>query len=72
MDGGNIPDENPSDPFTPLGFRIECLREQSKRLYYYKSYFENAEIRILIDSIKTCSYLATEDVVNIVQKLINL
>ena len=72
MGGGSIPDEDPSDPFTPLGFRIECLREQGKRLYYYKSDFENAEIRILIDSIKTCSYLATEDVVNIVQKLINL
>ena len=72
VDGGNIPDEDPLDPFTPLGFRIECIREQGKKLYYYKNDFDDAEIRILIDSIKTCSYLATEDVVNIVQKLINL
>lgn len=72
VDGGNIPDEDPLDPFTPLGFRIECLREQGKKLYYYKNDFDDAEIRILIDVIKTCSYLATEDVVNIVQKLINL
>lgn len=72
VDGGNIPDEDPSDPFSPLGFRIECLREQGKRLYYYKNDFDDAEIRMLIDSVKTCSYLATEDVINIVQKLINL
>lgn len=72
VDGGNIPDEDPSDPFNPLGFRIVCLRERGKRLYYYKNDFDDAEIRILIDAIKTCSYLATEDVVNIIQKLINL
>ena len=72
VDGGGIPDEDPLDPFTPLGFHIECLREQGKKLYYYKNDFDDAEIRILIDSVKTCSYLAAEDVVNIVQKLINL
>ena len=72
VDGGSIPDEDPTDPFNPLGFRIECVREQGKKLYYYKNDFDDAELRILIDSVKTCSYLATEDVVNIVQKLINL
>lgn len=72
VEGGNIPDEDPTDPFNPLGFRIECLKEQGRRLYYYKNDFDDAEIRILIDAVKTCSYLATEDVVNIVQKLINL
>lgn len=80
MDERSIQNEySMSSPFVPirssyisLGFRIVCVKEQGRRLYYYRNDLEDAEIRILMDSVKTCSYLAEEDVINITQKLIAL
>ena len=47
-------------------------KKSPKKYYYYESVFSDAELKTLIDAIETYNYFSTDDITDLVSKLLNL
>lgn len=76
-----------TNDFSDYGFTIFCVMKTKqgfqtyqtetdgkspKKYYYYQSAFTNAEVTTLIDAIETYNYFSDDDIVELVDKLIQL